>query len=128
MAIRSYIDQLNEILIRWSMITKFPSYLIFIETAEELSAKRCDMQLIWICRNLNQLADDLANEKFDNFDSEFRIPLKGVELKWRVLDTLLVHADGSIMNYLREGGRRGPAKRFGKSQKAKSLVIRSLGS
>ena len=32
------------------------------------------------------LADDLTNEKFDMFDSALRIPLKGEELEWKVLD------------------------------------------
>ena len=82
MAIRGYTDnQSNEALIKWSMTAKFPSCLILMEMAEELSAKRCDMQLTWIRRDPNQLADDRTNEKFDSFDAEFRIPLKGVELK-----------------------------------------------
>ena len=90
-----------------------------MEMAEELSAKRCDMQLTWIRRDLNQLADDLTNEKFDSFDAEFRIPLKGVELKWRVLDKLLGHADGyyNELSARKESRGRGPVRRFGKSRK-----------
>ena len=103
MLIRSYINnQSNEKLIRWSMITKFLSYLIFIETAEELSAKRYDIELIWIRRDLNQLADYFAHKKFDNFDSEFRITFKGIELNWRMIDKLLGHADACSKNYLIE--------------------------
>ena len=89
-----------------------------MEMAEELSAKRCDMQLTWVRRDLNQLADDLTNEKFHNFDPEFRIPLNGAELKWRVLDKLLGHADGyyNEISDRKEARRRGPVKRFGKSR------------
>ena len=120
MAIRGYTDnQSNEALIKRSMTTKFPSCLILMEMAEELSAKRCDMQLTWIRRDLNQLADDLTNEKFDSFDSQFRIPLKGEELKWRVLDRLLGHADGyyNELSARKQASGRGPVKRFGKSRK-----------
>ena len=46
-------------------------------------AKQCDLQLTWIRRDINQVADDLRNEKFDSFDAKFWIPLKGVDLRWR---------------------------------------------
>ena len=63
-AIRGYTDnQSNESLLRKAMTTKFPSTLILMELAEELSAKNCELQLQWIRRDLNQLADDLTNEK-----------------------------------------------------------------
>ena len=113
MAVRGYTDnQSNEALIRRSMTTKFPSCLILMEIAEKLSAKRCDTQLTWIRRDLNQLADDLTNEKFDSFDAEFRIPLKGVELKWRILDRLLGHADGyyNELSAKKESRGREPVK------------------
>ena len=44
------------------MTTKFPSTLVLMELAEELSARNCALQLQWIRRDLNQLADDLTNE------------------------------------------------------------------
>ena len=47
-----------------AMTTKFPSSLVLLELAEELAAKKCDLNLTWIRRDLNQLADDLTNEKF----------------------------------------------------------------
>ena len=42
-----------------AMTTKFPSSLVLLELAEELAAKKCDLSLTWIWRDLNQLADDL---------------------------------------------------------------------
>ena len=54
------------------MTTKFPSTLILMELAEELSAKNCELQLQWIRRDLNQLADDLTNENFASFDPNFQ--------------------------------------------------------
>ena len=44
-------------------------------------------------RDDNQLADDLTNEKFDSFDKEFRVPLKGEDMQWRILEKLTSSAD-----------------------------------
>ena len=77
MAIKGYTDnQSNESLLKKFMTSKFLSTLILMELAEELTFKRCELKLHWLRRDENQLADDLTNEKFDSFDSEFRIPLK----------------------------------------------------
>ena len=73
------------------MTAKFPSTLILMELAEELSAKTCELQLRWIRRDLNQLAD-LTNENCATFDPNFSIDLKGEALEWRVLGRLLGHA------------------------------------
>ncbi len=101
-AIRGFTDnQSNEALVKKAMTTKYPSSLILLELAEELAAKKCDLNLTWIRRDLNQLADDLTNEKFDSFDSSVRIPLKGEDLSWRVLDKLLNYAD-SFFNELKK--------------------------
>ena len=68
-AIRGKTDnQSNEALLKKTMTTKFPSTLILMELAEELSAKNCELQLQWVRRDLNQLADDLTNENFASFD------------------------------------------------------------
>ncbi|CAE7198876.1 unnamed protein product, partial [Symbiodinium natans] len=92
-AIRGYTDnKSNEAVLRKLMTTKFPSILVLMELAEELAAKNCELQLQWIRRDLNQLADDLTNENFASFDPKFRIELSGEKLDWRVLDKLLVHA------------------------------------
>ena len=120
MAIKGYTDnQSNEALIKRYMTTKFPSCLVLMEIAEELSSKRCDMRLTWIRRDLNQLADDLTNEKFDSFEARLRVPLKGEELRWLVLDKLLGHADGYYSELLDRKSKRGrgPLRRFGKSRK-----------
>ena len=58
------------------MTSKFPSTLILMELAEELTAKRCELKLQWLRRDNNQLTDDLTNEKFDAFDMDSRILLK----------------------------------------------------
>ena len=43
-------NQSNEALLRKAMTTKFPSTLVLMELAEELSAKNYELQLQWICR------------------------------------------------------------------------------
>ena len=84
-----------------------------MELAEELSAKNCELQLQWVRRDLNQLADDLTNENFASFDPNFRIALEGEALEWRVLGRLLSHAT----SYFEELGvakraKPAPAMRF----------------
>ena len=80
-ALRGFTDnQSNEALVKKAMTTKYPSSLVLLELAEELAAKKCDLSLTWIRRDLNQLADDLTNEKFDSFDPKFRVPLKGEDI------------------------------------------------
>ena len=61
-ALRGFTDnQANEALVKKAMTTKYPSSLVLLD----LAAKKCDLNLTWIRRDLNQLADDLTNEKFD---------------------------------------------------------------
>ncbi len=89
------------------------------ELAEELADRKCDLSLTWIRRDMNQLADDLTNEKFDSFDEAFRVPLDGNLIRWRVLDKLLGHADGYYgeMRAAKATGGRRPVRKFGKSRK-----------
>ena len=118
-ATRGFTDnQSNEALVKKAMTTKYPSSLILLELAEELAAKKCDLNLIWIRRDWNQLADDLTNEKFDSFDPEFRVPVKGDEIEWRVLDKLLNCADsfyGELKK--RKAAPIGPVRKAGKIRK-----------
>ena len=118
-ATRGFTDnQSNEALVKKAMTSKYPSSLILLELAEELAAKKCDLNLIWIRRDWNQLADDLTNEKFDSFDPEFRVPVKGDEIEWRVLDKLLNCADsfyGELKK--RKAAPIGPVRKAGKIRK-----------
>ena len=121
-AIRGYTDnQSNESLLKKAMTTKFPSTLVLMELAEELSAKNCELQLQWIRRDLNQLADDLTNENFANFDPNFRIDLKGEALEWRVLGRLLRYAT----SYFEELGEAKRTKKVHATRFAKRT--RKLG-
>ena len=100
-----------------AMTTKYPSSLVLLELAEELAAKKRDLSLTWIRRDLNQLADKLTNEKFDSFDPEFRVPLKGEDMRWRVLDKLLSCADNLYELRKRKAAPVGPSRKAEKIRK-----------
>ena len=120
-AIRGYTDnKSNEALLKKAMTTKFPSTLVLMETAEELSAKNCELQLQWIRRDLNQLADDLTNENFASFDPEFRVKLEGSSLEWKILDRLLEHS-ASYYHELGVQKRERKAKPLRFSRKVRKL-------
>ncbi|CAE7547722.1 GIP [Symbiodinium pilosum] len=122
-AIRGYTDnQSNEALVKKAMTTKFPSTLVLLELAEELAFKSCEPGLTWIRREANQLADDLTNENFKEFCPEFRVPLKGGDVQWRVLYRLLEHANGFYQELLqfKQQGKAGPVK-VRKSEKLRKL-------
>ena len=101
------------------MTSQFPSTLVLTEVAEELSFRRCKLKLQWIRCDINQLADDLTNEKFNAFDPGQRIALIGGELSWRVLDKLLKGAD-SFFHEVRSHKEAKPA-RFQKRTKRRRL-------
>ena len=96
-----------------------------MELAEELTAKRCELKLHWLRRDENQLVDDLTNEKFDSFDKEFRVPLNGADIQWRILDKVTESAEGFYqeLKAMKEEGRAKPP-RFKKlaSSKKKRLA------
>ena len=53
----------NESLVRKGMTAKFSATLILMELTEELASKNSQLELSWLRRDRNQLADDLTNEK-----------------------------------------------------------------
>ena len=127
-AIKGYTDnQSNESLLKKFMTSKFPSTLIHMELAEELAAKRCELKLHWLRRDDNQLADDLTNEKFDSFDKEFRVPLKGADIQWRILDKLTRSAENFYqeLKARKEEGRAMPTrfKRLASLEKKAGTVV-----
>ena len=73
-------------------------------------------------RDANQLADDLTNENFKEFSQEFRILLKGEDIKWRIPDKLLGLADGFYRELLQheKAGKAGVLK-VKKSEKLRKL-------
>ena len=104
-ATKGYRDnQSNESLLKKFMTSKLPSTLILMLLAEELAAKRCELKLHWLRRDDNQLADDLTNEKFEFFD---KVPLKGEDMQWRILDKLPKGAESFYQELKARKGARG---------------------
>ena len=74
------------------MSTKFPLTVLVMELSESLRLCNCYLNLDWLRRDDNQLADDLSNMKFDNFNLEQRVRWFPFEQKWHVLTDFLEHA------------------------------------
>ena len=79
-------NQSNTYAVSKMMSTKYPLTLLVMELSETLRARCCELNLQWIPREKNQLADDLTNEKFDHFPAGCRIHWIGGDTKWLVLD------------------------------------------
>ena len=113
-AVKGYTDnQSNESLLKKFITSKFPSTLILMELAEELTAKRCELKLQWLRRDANQLADDFMNENFNAFDMDLQISLKGEDMKWRILDKLMAGGRGRKLPSrakAQEGRQEGKAR------------------
>ena len=92
-----------------------------MELAEELTAKRCELQLQWLRRDHRQLADDLTNDKFDAFDMESWMSLKGEDMKWQILDKLMAGAKNfhQELKKARKGDKRAKPAGFHALGKAK---------
>ena len=120
-AIKGYTDnQSNESLLKKFMTSKFPSTLILMELADELTAKRCELKLHCLKRDDNQLADDLTNEKFDCFDKEFRVPVNGADMQWRIPDKLTRSAESFYQELkARKDEERAKPNRFKKLASSK---------
>ena len=82
-------NQSNSYAISKMMSTKYPLTLLVIELSETLRARGCELNLQWIPREKNQLADDLTNEKFDHFPAEKRKRWIGGDTQWIALDRLV---------------------------------------
>ena len=72
---------------KW-MSTKFPLTIFVMELSESLRTSRCFLHLDWVPRDLNQLADDLTNEKFEAFVAR-RVRWIPQEQPWIVLDKFM---------------------------------------
>ena len=82
-------NQSNTYAVSKMMSTKYPLTLLVMELSETLRANGCELNLQWIPREKNQLADDLTNEKFDHFPGELRRRWIGGDTKWVVLERMV---------------------------------------
>ena len=63
--------------------------IIAMELATQLDRRGIDLDLQWVPRWQNQEADDLTNERFDDFSAENRIDVQFESLRFLVMDRLL---------------------------------------
>ena len=72
--------------------SRYPLSIIAMELASQLDRLGIDLDLQWVPRWQNQEADDLTNERFDDFHEENRIAVRFEELQFLVMSRLLEKA------------------------------------
>ena len=72
--------------------SRYPLSIVAMELAVQLDLAGIDLQLQWVPRAQNQPADDLTNERFDDFSEENRLEVNFKELPFRVMNRLLEKA------------------------------------
>ena len=82
-------NQSNTYAVSKMMSTKYPLTLLVMELSETLRSRMCELNLHWIPREKNQLADDLTNEKFDSFPSHLRKRFIGGDTEWIILEEMI---------------------------------------
>ncbi|MFN9939404.1 MAG: hypothetical protein ACK56I_08005, partial [bacterium] len=63
-----------------------------MEFTEQLRRRGWALELTWVRRDLNQLADDLTNEKWGDFNQNLRFNVPLAELPWIILNDGYRHA------------------------------------
>ena len=90
--------------------SRYPLSIVAMELAVQLDLAGIDLQLQWVPRAQNQPADDLTNERFDDFGEENRL-----EVDFRVMNRMLEKA----------GGLDAELKLFKTSKEAKLAQLRA---
>ena len=88
------------------MSTKYPLTVLIMELSETLRTRDCELNLEWVPRERNQLADDLTNQKFDSFPGDRRVKFVGGDTRWLVLDHLMHKAQEFHEELTREKKRK----------------------
>ena len=88
------------------MSTKYPLTVLIMELSETLRARNCELDLQWIPREKNQLADDLTNQVFTKFPMDCRVQFVGGDTKWLVLSELMEKANEFHMELAAEKKRK----------------------
>jgi hypothetical protein len=111
------------------MTSKFPLYIVLLELTEQLKCKRVAIDLRWQSRDLNVSADNLTNNKFEEFCPQLRSNPELDCLDWIVLPKLLKEAmelESLIQarkKAPREVGLRDSTRSWGKKRKSVGLRI-----
>ena len=113
-------NQSNTYAISKMMSTKYPLTLLVMELSETLRSRSCELNLHWIPREKNQLADDLTNEKFDSFPSHLRKHFIGGDTEWIILEEMIYRSKEFFeeLRLEKEAGRqRNKPTKVGKKRK-----------
>jgi hypothetical protein len=78
-------SQVATAVVRRGCSTSFPLCVIAMELAAQLEARQTRLTLEWSPREVNQQADDLTNEKFDEFELSRRLEVDFDRLPWKYL-------------------------------------------
>ena len=81
-------NQGNGFVLKKFMTSKYPGTVLLMEMAEELRYHDVSLDLQWVRRDSNQVADDLTNLEFGKFSMGRRIELEEADVKWKVFDKL----------------------------------------
>ena len=115
----------NEALIVKCMTSKFPLYIVLLELTEQLKSKNVSLDLRWQSRELNVAADDLTNDKFDNFDAALRVDPNLNHLDWKVLPSLL--KDAMALEVLIQERKAAPKDNLPKKALLKGFKRKAVG-
>ena len=99
-------NQGNSYAVSRLMSTKYPLTVLIMELSETLRARNCELDLQWIPREKNQLADDLTNQVFTKFPMDCRVQFVGGDTKWLVLSELMEKANEFHMELAAEKKRK----------------------
>jgi hypothetical protein len=102
--------------------TKYPLYLVLMELAEQLRARRLLLQVAWRPRDENEEADALTNEVFAAFSPEKRVHVEWASLPFVVLGQLTDLAEDHFKNMSAAKKDRGDRENPG--IKAKRIKLR----
>ena len=78
------------------MTTSYPLSAVLMQMTSMLVARNLWLNLDWIAREENQSADDLTNNKFDDFSLEKRLEVVWSELPLEVLALLVKEGNGFL--------------------------------
>lgn len=93
MVLPAYTDSLvNSYVLDKYMSTSFPLSVVLMELAVQLQDLQVDLDLQWVPRDQNSLADSLTNLDFESFDKDLRMDLELKDLEFKVLPALMALA------------------------------------
>eukprot|EP00971_Amphidinium_carterae_P166072 3291681-Amphidinium_carterae.1 len=117
----------NAYLLDKLLTTKFPSFLVLLEVAEQLEVRDISLNLAWVPREENTEADALTNEDFSSFEEHNRVEVDLGRLPLKVLRDLQHDATSLFEDMRAEKSRRRGAGALGGPVPSRRVRKRSGG-